>query len=433
MFLAATNVLGAVSHLANIGQVAEVGQSRIHQKEQMEWARRAYRLDSRTLRIEILNAVKEDVRDHHSTYAGRIDTLLFVHTLLLTFALATLQFSDQYVPQTSEVCPECVEAAYPILVSIWVYLIAAILILPFWCILMLLWCKLRLDNWLEKSVRRLNTELRTTLSSEGFFDEDPASLSDAADRELEFVEQTISRLGSFVVDHQDRFAKVWRGECDSMIHATTNLLWVNAVVAVVITAGMFWMFLRNHLEEHQEVAANFLTLVMAGIMAPAMYFGWRMIRTPRSFLFPEPAVEEDYVSCSGLSEHSDHDEEENRGRPENRMPLLPPARGALGVGPQGGPRRSPSRMLAGRLAAATSPALRGAARPPGRLPSRDCFSEASMAVGSGGASGLPERTSSGSGSACSACGAMPARRPSKSRFRAKSLDAHMLRMHQERG
>ena len=120
------------------------------------------------VRIDLLNAVKEDVRDHHQTYASRIDTwwndqpmfawfpvlcsmlvfhlvewvlisflrpptckrlwtlphwwhfdshfmtgcdqtssakdwktkdtLLVVHTLLLTFALATLQYSDQFVP-----------------------------------------------------------------------------------------------------------------------------------------------------------------------------------------------------------------------------------------------------------------------------------------------------------------------------------------------
>lgn len=298
-FMAAANVLSAMGHLANLGQIADVGVAHLHQKEQMEWARRAYRLDSRTLRIDLLNAVKEDVRDHYDTYAGRIDTLLLVHTLLLTFALATLQFSDQYVPQTEDACPHCVEVVYTWLVPLWVYLIAAILILPFWCILMLLWCKLRLDKWLEISVRRLNSELRATLSSSGFYKvcDSMSAVSATARQELECVEQAIERLGRFVVDHQDRFAEVWSGECDGMIRATTNLLWVNAVVAVSITAGMFWMFLRNNLNEYQHVAAQFMILVIAGLLAPVVYLAWRRRRALQGFCVKERDLD-DYVSCS---------------------------------------------------------------------------------------------------------------------------------------
>lgn len=102
------------------------------------------------------------------------------------------------------------------------------------------------------------------------------------------------RLGGFVADHQDRFSRVWKGQCDSMVRATTNLLWVNAVVAVAITAGMFWMFLRNHLEEYRIVATQFLVLVMAGLLAPLVYLAWQKwsVRLQR-----EPASD-DYLSCS---------------------------------------------------------------------------------------------------------------------------------------
>lgn len=303
-FHAAASVLGAMGHLANFGQVAEFGVSHVHQREQMQWARRAYRLDARTLRIDLLNAVKEDVRDHHTTHAGRIDTLLLVHTLLLTFALATLQFSGQYVPQTGESCPECVEVAYPFLVAIWVYLIAAILILPFWCILMLLWCKLQLDRWLELSVRRLNFELRQTLNSgsmtlvqgAGRGGTGQQNLSDAACKELESVEQAITRLGGFVADHQDRFAQVWQGECESMVSVTTNLLWVNAVVAVTITAGMFWMFLRNDLSSFHRLANHFLILVTSGLLAPLGYLAIKALR--RMPIGLRKASTDEYVSCT---------------------------------------------------------------------------------------------------------------------------------------
>merc|ERR1719156_84025 len=117
MALAAGAVLSGLGHLANLGQLGSIGVGHAYQKAQMKWAHRAYCLDSRNLRIDLLNAVKEDARDHHQTYAGRIDTLLWVHTLLLTFALGTLQYSDQFVPSSE--CVECEE----------VYSVSAILIL----------------------------------------------------------------------------------------------------------------------------------------------------------------------------------------------------------------------------------------------------------------------------------------------------------------
>ncbi|CAE7216074.1 unnamed protein product [Symbiodinium sp. KB8] len=149
--VAGATLLNGIGHLANLGQFVEIGQGQAFQREQMQWARRAYCLDSRALRIDLLNAVKEDVRDHHQTYASRIDTLLLVHTLLLTFALATLQYSDQFVPVSG--CVECEENEHPWLVTCWVrlpqlcaaygftrrrrafesrYSVSGILILPFW-------------------------------------------------------------------------------------------------------------------------------------------------------------------------------------------------------------------------------------------------------------------------------------------------------------
>ncbi|CAE7503336.1 unnamed protein product [Symbiodinium pilosum] len=150
--VAGATLLNGIGHLANLGQFVEIGQGQAFQREQMQWARRAYCLDSRALRIDLLNAVKEDVRDHHQTYASRIDTLLLVHTLLLTFALATLQYSDQFVPVSG--CVECEENEHPWLVTCWVYAVSGILILPFWGIVMLIWSKLQLDHWLEDRSQR---------------------------------------------------------------------------------------------------------------------------------------------------------------------------------------------------------------------------------------------------------------------------------------
>merc|ERR1719203_81400 len=61
-----------------------------------------------------------------------------------------------------------------------------------------------------------------------------------------------------------------------MIRAATIFLWVSAVVAIVITAGMFWLFLENHMHgEHRSAAAHFAVVMICGLIAPAVYSLWR--------------------------------------------------------------------------------------------------------------------------------------------------------------
>lgn len=265
--------------MANVGQAVGPAIEHVRHGAQLDMARRAYRLDARTLRIDLLNAVKEDIRDHHSAHAGRIDTLLLVQTLLLTYALGTLQCSSQYVPQTADLCPNCFEVRYPTLIHVYVYLVAAILILPFWCILMLLSCKLKLDRWLEVSVRVLNCELRETLESDVIWDarqkagKMPAStMEGAANVQLEGVEESIVRMGGYVADYQDSFTKAWSGECETMVRGAAILLWACVVVAVSITSGLFFMFLRNNLATHPNSAQSFMILVVLGLIAPVGYY-----------------------------------------------------------------------------------------------------------------------------------------------------------------
>jgi len=273
--VAGATLLNGIGHLANLGQFVEIGQGQAFQREQMQWARRAYCLDSRALRIDLLNAVKEDVRDHHQTYASRIDTLLLVHTLLLTFALATLQYSDQFVPVSG--CVECEENEHPWLVTCWVYSVSGILILPFWGIVMLIWSKLQLDHWLETSIGRLNVELRLSLSAD--FSQETANGEGLQDRDgsqlLEKVEGAVTRLGTFVVEHQESFKRVWNKECRFMISAATVFLWVSCILAILITSGMFWLFLQNHMEgQHRHASSHFALCTLSGLLAPAVYGLW---------------------------------------------------------------------------------------------------------------------------------------------------------------
>ncbi|CAJ1438952.1 unnamed protein product [Effrenium voratum] len=156
--------LGAIGafldQVQNVGQMVEIGQSHVHQQEQIRWARRAYQLESQSVRLDVFDHVKEEIRSHHDTYMGRIDALLLVLALVWPFGLNTIQFSDPFVPQTEMECEDCIEVQYTWLVGAWIMLLGMILILPFWGILMLIRCKLKLDRWLEYSLARLNQARR---------------------------------------------------------------------------------------------------------------------------------------------------------------------------------------------------------------------------------------------------------------------------------
>ncbi|CAE7250038.1 unnamed protein product [Symbiodinium natans] len=72
------SVLGAVGHLANFGQLSEVGLSRALHRENMNIAKVALQQDSLALRLDLLGALKEDIRDHYANHTGQVDTLPLV-------------------------------------------------------------------------------------------------------------------------------------------------------------------------------------------------------------------------------------------------------------------------------------------------------------------------------------------------------------------
>merc|ERR1719463_971048 len=105
-------LLGALGHLANVSQFAEIYQGHAHQREQIRWTRRNYALDSQALKIDLLGAARDDVRGTYDTYVERLDSLLLLNALLLPFALNTLQFSDQFVPGLDCKTEECIEVKH---------------------------------------------------------------------------------------------------------------------------------------------------------------------------------------------------------------------------------------------------------------------------------------------------------------------------------
>jgi hypothetical protein len=305
----------ALSSLGNIGSFVEIQQTHGHQREQVAWMRRAYILDTQAMRMNLLTAAKEEIRAHYDTYAERLNTWLTVDALFWPFGLASLQFSSEFIPQTEAEHQANIEAVNPGLIYLWVYLVGGMLVMPFWSILMLVRCKLKLDFWLEESMHSLTSERRDSLTAvktqwvqrrtsaanldalalpeapqrrstierlsklvkqnlplgNDVDDGDDASLGDVQ----EDMEQVVARLGGFILDYQEHFSHVWNVECGRLIYLATSLLWMSAVVAVILNGMMFWMYLCNRDDSSTGAAQQqFFGIVIAGLVVPVLYVAY---------------------------------------------------------------------------------------------------------------------------------------------------------------
>mmetsp|Transcript_8401 Transcript_8401/g.18244 ORF Transcript_8401/g.18244 Transcript_8401/m.18244 type:complete len:390 (+) Transcript_8401:171-1340(+) len=284
-------LLSALGHLANLGQLVDIGQGQAHHREQIWWTRRNYALDAQALKIDLLGAARDDVRGTYDTYIERLDTLLLLNALLLPFALNTLQFSDEFVPKTENDadCNDCIEARHPWLGYVWVYLVAACLILPFWALLLLLRCKMDLDRWLQHTLDSLQALRRDMIAPSRVSAEVVATAAgrrgaEAARQKQEELaeeqEHVVAQLGSFIVEYQDMFTEVWGGHCAPMVFWATRLLWMSACLAIALTGHMFTIFLANRRGEQREAADHFFVLFCAGLGLPVVVYAWSRCRSP---------------------------------------------------------------------------------------------------------------------------------------------------------
>lgn len=260
-----------LSHLANVGQFVEIGQGHAYQREQIRWTRRAYMLDTQALRLDLLGNAKDEIRAHYDTYVSRTDTLLLVDALLWNFALASLQFAEEFVPQKKGDCDYCIEASHPWLIKLWVVLVGLTLVLPFWSILMLIRCKSKLDNWLEVSLASLNRERRMTVT--GVEHAGRSEQEQQAKAQLE-IEEVINRLGGFIIRYQDHFSQIWNVECGKLYGAATTLLWLSAVNAISLVSFMFWFYVVNWQANPWKVHYHFVFVMGMGMILPAAYVLW---------------------------------------------------------------------------------------------------------------------------------------------------------------
>eukprot|EP00929_Paragymnodinium_shiwhaense_P045211 TRINITY_DN23127_c0_g1_i1.p1 TRINITY_DN23127_c0_g1~~TRINITY_DN23127_c0_g1_i1.p1 ORF type:complete len:354 (+),score=63.10 TRINITY_DN23127_c0_g1_i1:107-1168(+) len=274
-------LLGALGHLANLGQFVEIGQGHVHQREQVRWSQRNYKLDAQALKIDLLGAARDDVRGTYDTFIERLDTLLLLNALLLPFALNTLQFSGDFIPHTETTCElpddDCLEVRHAWLVTVWVYLVGASLIMPFWSLLLLLRCKIQLDDWLSNTLEQLQEIRREIIaidmpSMEGRGN----SMDNAAERCAELQEEIVKKLGSFIVDYQDLFNDLWEGRCASLMYYATRMLIWSTIVAVALVGFMFWLYLSNRRgDDMLHSNRHFAVLMVAALLIPGITFLWQ--------------------------------------------------------------------------------------------------------------------------------------------------------------
>jgi len=274
--MATSTVLGLLDQVQNAGQVLEIAQSHVHQKEQVRWCRRAYQLESQSVRLDVFDHVKEEIRSHHDTYMGRIDALLLVLALIWPFALNTIQFSDPFIPKTEMECEDCVEVQHKWLVFIWMTLLGAILILPFWGILMLIRCKLKLDSWFEWSLARLSHARRGMNIAPQARSRSRLEVSERADSEVDDDEhddtkEIVCKLVNMVAECQELLGIMWTDECGWLVHTSTSLLWISSAAALLLTALSVWIFMMNKGGSHSLFGNWFALIVGLGMLIPMVY------------------------------------------------------------------------------------------------------------------------------------------------------------------
>lgn len=270
----------ALGLVANVGGALQIAQEEVHQRESVRWTARGYALDAHSMKANLLSAARDDIRCTYDTHSERLDSLLLFNALLLPFALNTLQFSEPFVPgnncpyDPSSHKPIDVECKYPILHTIWVYLIAVDLIIPFWSIGLLLRCKYILDNWMSTVIIDINEARRFFVTDLSCSETSRAKADAYADETNKLVQNFMNLFA----DCQEEFQEMWYQECYPLVKIATKLLFSAACVAQVLTMYMFFIFLTHRTEGHGD-AISFAVLCILGLSLPGVLWGYQWLRS----------------------------------------------------------------------------------------------------------------------------------------------------------
>lgn len=147
-----------------IVESAQILQDHHYHQDEMRWNRRAFNLDSQALNLELVNTIRDDLRDLISQRAQQIDNVLLVNTLLFSFSFGFVCEGTFPVSRTTSPCPPGGEASfltngclrwYPtdFWLRLYVTMMVLTFVLPFWSIWFALECKSGLDAFLNKILR----------------------------------------------------------------------------------------------------------------------------------------------------------------------------------------------------------------------------------------------------------------------------------------
>lgn len=277
-------LFGALNHLANLGQVVRLGQSRLQQKEQVVLSQIGYQLDLQALRIDLLSAARETMQATYDSYHSRLDTLLLLNALIMPFAFNTLQFSDQFLLRSAEQCPHCLEVRHSWLTTLWVYLVGVDLVMPFWSLLLLLHCKMQLESWLQLSLNELQAARRTILGAISVTCTSPSAAAtpqgpctQSGSVNVAEHEEAIAIMRNFMVSCQELFNEQWGTRCSPLVWWATLLLWCSIVASLVLISLMVWLYMERNNGAVHENHIQFAFIIGLGLVVPPAWFAHRRL------------------------------------------------------------------------------------------------------------------------------------------------------------
>lgn len=195
---------------------AQMAQDWYLHKEEMQFNQQAMVIDKKGLSIDLVNTVREDLRDLFQSRATRIDNLMLVNTLLLSFSFGFV-CEGTFPPGDSE------EG----MLVVYVVLCGMTLVAPFWSIWFGLECKQKLDHFLNEM------------------------LSQRTDDRLKLE----TWLGFYRA-----FEKYWKLQCQAYYKIALNLFWIGMLLALALCCVLLYLVFEDLFPE-TSVRLVFVSIV----------------------------------------------------------------------------------------------------------------------------------------------------------------------------
>jgi hypothetical protein len=269
------DVIGGFAQ-SQLGSFSEIFQNERQHKEQMYWIKRNYNQDTHSLLLDVIDHSKTEIRSHYQTYINLIDTPMLVLSLIWPFGLNTFQFSDPFVPGLADTgdCPECIEARRPWIIYAWVFFLTVVLVLPFWGILMLIRCKLKLDSWQQESLAGIKwhkDEALRRVDDIAHSVENMECHGSSAEARSITTPKIALELIKDVTKYQEKWRTQWDNECSWLVRASTTLLWMSAGGALILVTLSMVVFFSDKGGVYPDYAPYFAAFMASGCVLPSVY------------------------------------------------------------------------------------------------------------------------------------------------------------------